>query len=70
MPDAHTIQRCRWAEPTLFLVSPLWMAADDYPWSCWREDPPRVVEDTAACKTCLRWEQDGQDRRTSGISRD
>jgi len=70
MPDAHTIQRCRWAEPTLFLVNPLWTAADDYPWSCQREDPPRVVEDTAACQACPRWEGNGEKRRTSGNPRE
>ena len=67
MPDARTIQRCRWAEPTLFLVNPLWTAAEEYPWSCRRDGAPHTVEDTAACRTCARWEsRDGGDRRNSG----
>jgi hypothetical protein len=56
MSDGHMIQRCRWAEPTVFLANPLWTAAEDYPWSCRRDGAPRPVEDTLACRTCPRWE--------------
>jgi hypothetical protein len=67
MPDGHTIQRCRWAEPTLFLINPLWMAAEEYPWSCRRDDAPHPVEDTTTCRTCARWQPGGAgDRRNLG----
>jgi hypothetical protein len=65
MPDGHSIQRCRWAEPTVFLANPLWTAAEDYPWSCQRDGAPRAVEDTLACRTCARWEL-----RTPAVRRD
>lgn len=69
MPDAHTIQRCRWAEPTIFLANPQWTAAEDYPWSCRRDATPRPVEDTQACQTCPRWEsRPPAVRRNPGIS--
>ena len=63
MPDARSIQRCRWAEPTLFLVNPLWTAAEEYPWSCRRDGVPRAVPDTTACAICPRWEERDRDRR-------
>jgi hypothetical protein len=56
MPDPHSIQRCRFAEPTVFLANPLWAAAEEYPWSCHRDGAPRIVDDTAACHGCPRWE--------------
>lgn len=69
LPDPHTIQRCRWAEPTLFLANPLWMAAEEYPWSCRRDGLPKPVDDTDACQKCGRWEtRNAPDRRNSGIS--
>jgi hypothetical protein len=69
MPDRHTVQLCRWAEPTVFLANPLWTAAEDYPWSCRRDGAPHAVEDTQACETCPRWEpQPAPDRRNPGIS--
>lgn len=67
MPDARTVQQCRWSEPTLFLVSPLWFAAEEYPWSCHRDGLARPVEDATACRTCGRWEaRASEDRRKSG----
>jgi hypothetical protein len=51
----HTVQRCRWAEPTLFQKNPLWTAADQYPWTCLSSGEPRPVEDTAVCTTCGKW---------------
>jgi hypothetical protein len=65
MPDGHSIQRCRWAEPTVFLANPLWTAAEDFPWSCQRDGVPHPVEDTLACRTCARWES-----RTPPVRRD
>jgi hypothetical protein len=69
MSDGHTIQRCRYAQPTVFLANPLWTAAEDYPWSCRRDGTPHHVEDTKACQTCPRWEsRTAPARRESGIS--
>ena len=59
MPDARNVQACRWAESTLVLVNPLWLAAEEYPWSCRADDPPHPVDDTAACRSCARWEARG-----------
>jgi hypothetical protein len=47
--------RCRWAEPTLFMASPFWFAAEEYPWSCHRDAVPRPIADTAACRECERF---------------
>jgi hypothetical protein len=55
MSDPHTVQRCRWAEPTLFQKNPLWTAADEYPWTCLSSGEPKPVEDTTVCATCGRW---------------
>jgi hypothetical protein len=67
MSMPRTVQGCRWSEPTLFLVGPLWMAAEDYPWSCHRDGPPRHLPDTVACAACGRWEgRDADDRRIPG----
>jgi hypothetical protein len=69
MSDARTVQNCRWAEPTLFLVSPLWTAAEDYPWSCRRDGAPAPVSDPTACQTCPRWEpREAEGRRESGTA--
>lgn len=54
MADPRQIQRCRWAEPTLFLPNPYWLAAEDSPWSCGIDPEPRPIEDTEACRTCAR----------------
>ncbi|HYT66148.1 MAG TPA: hypothetical protein VEL51_07020 [Vicinamibacterales bacterium] len=48
-------QRCQWAEPTLFLAHPFWIAAEEYPWSCRVDSVPRPIEDTTACRACDRW---------------
>ena len=55
MSEPHTVQRCRWAEPTLFQKPPLWTSAEDYPWSCQADGEPRAVADTLVCLTCGRW---------------
>ena len=47
---------CRWAMPTLFLRPPLWLEAEDYPWSCVRDETPRVLSSTDVCATCPDWE--------------
>ena len=55
MTEPRNVQRCRWAEPTLFQETPIWTEAEDYPWSCKADGDPRVVEDTSVCATCGRW---------------
>ena len=66
----HTVQTCRWADPTLLLENPLWMAAEDYPWSCHRDGDTRVLATTMVCHTCPRWEsRESGDRRNSGTLR-
>lgn len=54
--ERHDIQHCRWAEQTLLLAEPYWLNAWDFPWSCRRDGEPRSVEDTRACRSCVRWE--------------
>jgi hypothetical protein len=63
MPGARNVQNCRWAEPTLFLAHPLWVAAEEYTWSCQRDGAPRTLADTETCTTCARWESRGEGRR-------
>jgi hypothetical protein len=53
----RTAQNCRWAEPSLFMPLPYWMDVWDGPWTCVREPTPRVLESTAECAKCPRWEQ-------------
>lgn len=55
MTDPRTVQRCRFAEPTLLAPEPIWTEAEAYPWTCRAEGPPHLVEDTARCATCGRW---------------
>ncbi len=55
MADPRTVQRCRWAEPTLFAEEPIWTEAEEFPWSCRADGAPHVVEDTTLCTTCGRW---------------
>jgi hypothetical protein len=51
----HSVQHCRWAEPTLYVVHPYWTAAEEFPWSCNADGAPRPVEDTGICRVCGRW---------------
>jgi hypothetical protein len=55
MADPRSVQRCRWAEPTLFVDEPLWTEAEAFPWTCRADGDPHVVEDTTYCATCGRW---------------
>jgi hypothetical protein len=69
MPTTRIAPNCRWAEPTLFLQFPLWMAAEDYPWSCSRDGDHRMLATTTTCHTCRRWDaRDSDDSRDSGSS--
>jgi len=55
MAARRDVQHCGWAQPTLFLASPLWTAAEDCPWSCDADGAPRPIEDTRVCGACGRW---------------
>lgn len=55
MTDRHTVQTCRWAEPTLFAMNPYWLAAEEFPWCCHADGRVRTLEDTQICETCARW---------------
>ena len=54
--EKHTPQNCRWAEPTLYLPFPCWLEAWNMPWSCRRDGSPRLIETTAQCNICPRFE--------------
>jgi hypothetical protein len=62
MTEPRNVQRCRWAEPTLFQDSPIWTEAEAYPWSCKADGDPRIVEDTMVCSSCGRWAPRGPER--------
>jgi hypothetical protein len=46
--------------PTLLLAPPLWLDADDRPWTCMRDDEPHELESTEVCRRCVRWEPRGE----------
>ena len=58
----HCAANCHWATPTLFLRPPLWLDAEDCPWSCVRESAPRVLATTDVCAACPHWELRGAGR--------
>lgn len=59
MDQPHRVQSCQWAEPSLFLQFPHWLASEDCPWSCLRSLPPRALDTAAACATCPFWKARG-----------
>lgn len=56
MDPTNTVQRCRWAIPTLDLPLPNWLEAWDRPWSCRGDGMLKTLESTHECRTCPRWE--------------
>ena len=56
MDDRSSVETCRWARLTVRLPYPLWLDAEDKPWSCMRDDAPRPLDDTDPCHECARWE--------------
>jgi hypothetical protein len=54
-PKDHAV-RCRWVTPTVFLDAPYWAEAEASPWACTRDAEPRLLETTAECSTCRRFE--------------
>jgi hypothetical protein len=41
---------------TLFLPYPDWLSSEARPWCCLRPEPPRLLDDTAACRRCAAWQ--------------
>jgi hypothetical protein len=62
MVDDRRIQPCRWMGLTLFLPYPHWIAAEQDPWCCLRDQVPRPLDTTDQCHTCPRWEPKPDDR--------
>ena len=58
--ENHTLQNCRWAQPTLFLPMPSWFDAWHGLWTCRRDVCPRLLDPEEKCATCPRWEGRGQ----------
>ena len=54
MTDPRYLQRCVWAEPTLFQAHPHWLAAENFPWTCRVDEVPRPILDTRRCLACDR----------------
>ncbi len=48
--------KCRWAQPTLYQPGLAWTEAWNSPWTCQRDEDPRVMEDTQPCEDCPRRE--------------
>lgn len=59
-----TVQTCRWAEPTLYQDGPYWLDAWNQPWTCRRDEDPRLLDSTDVCVNCPRW----QARETPGVA--
>jgi hypothetical protein len=56
MNDEQNVATCRWARQTLYLPYPMWLNAEDQPWTCLRDAEPRPLDDTDICRDCPRWE--------------
>ena len=56
MDERSSVENCRWARLTLRLPYPLWLESENTPWSCLRNAEPRLLDDTAVCHDCPRWE--------------
>lgn len=54
-PGKHAAN-CRWARATLDEPTPIWLEADDRPWTCERDGVIRTLESTEACEDCPHWE--------------
>lgn len=55
MTDQTSVETCRFARLTVRMPYPLWLEAEDKPWTCLRDDPPRTLDDTSVCHGCARW---------------
>jgi len=54
---------CKFARPTIEEPRPLWLSAEDQPWSCDRLDQPRPLDDTDICEDCPHWQKREPDTR-------
>jgi hypothetical protein len=54
-PKRHAAN-CKWARPTLQEADPVWLLAEERPWTCVLDGVPRVLESTEACEDCPHWE--------------
>jgi hypothetical protein len=52
----HAAATCLKATPTIFMPRPLWLRAEEAPWTCIRTAPPRLLHFTDACETCPKWQ--------------
>jgi len=52
----HGAATCLKATPTIFMPSPMWLRAEEAPWTCIRTAPPRLLHSTETCETCPRWQ--------------
>ena len=55
MRSLHGVTTCQWGTPTLSLPYPLWLAAEDRPWSCTRTSEMRALDLTDVCADCPQW---------------
>ena len=56
MNSTRSAASCRWAIPTVFLPPPLWLSAEDCPWTCILTGVPHVLRTTERCRSCPQWE--------------
>ena len=55
-PPTQQAANCKWARPTLQEPPPVWLEADDRPWTCERDGVLRTLESTEPCEDCPHWE--------------
>jgi len=55
MTNPTSVETCRFARQTIRMPYPIWLDADDKPWTCLRDAQPRPLEDTSVCHDCPRW---------------
>jgi hypothetical protein len=53
-PKRHA-SNCQWARPTLDEPNPVWLSAEDRPWTCERTGTPDPLESTERCADCPHW---------------
>jgi hypothetical protein len=55
MTDPTSVATCRFARLTVRMPYPLWLEAEDKPWTCLREEPARPLDDASVCHECPHW---------------
>ena len=56
-PTEHAAN-CKWARPTIEVPSPVWLDAEQSPWTCVRTGTPIVLDSTEPCAACSHWAED------------